>query len=75
VAAAPSAALAGSFVVFAAASLKESLDDVAAAWRSAGRGERGREPQDFASARSFCSSPDWYISFMMSQPPTNSPFT
>jgi molybdate transport system substrate-binding protein len=39
VAAAPSAALAGSFVVFAAASLKESLDDVAAAWRGAGRGE------------------------------------
>ncbi len=22
----------------------------------------------------FCSSPAWYISFMMSQPPTNSPF-
>ena len=24
---------------------------------------------------SFCSSPDWYISLMMSEPPTNSPFT
>ena len=24
---------------------------------------------------SFCSSPDWYISFMMSEPPTNSPLT
>jgi molybdate transport system substrate-binding protein len=36
VAALPSAALAAGFVVFAAASLKESLDDVAGAWRSAG---------------------------------------
>jgi hypothetical protein len=27
------------------------------------------------SASSFCSSPDWYISRMMSEPPTNSPFT
>ena len=24
---------------------------------------------------SFCSSPDWYISPMMSEPPTNSPLT
>ncbi len=39
--------------------------------------QRGREEvsQRFASESSFCSSPDWYISFMMSQPPTNSPFT
>ena len=27
------------------------------------------------SASSFCSSPDWYISRMMSEPPTNSPLT
>src|SRR6185437_374057 len=39
------------------------------------RDDRGDEPQDFASEMSFWSSPDWYISRMMSQPPTNSPFT
>ena len=27
----------------------------------------------FSVSRSFCSSPDWYISRMMSEPPTNSP--
>jgi len=34
----------------------------------------GRRPY-LAWEMSFCSSPDWYISLMMSQPPTNSPFT
>jgi hypothetical protein len=40
--------------------------------------EAGKPDRRYAfcvSVRSFCSSPDWYISRMMSEPPTNSPLT
>ena len=35
----------------------------------------GTSVQTGCFARSCCSSPAWYISFRMSQPPTNSPLT
>ena len=53
-----------------------------AGWREAEdqRGEqacahRRGQAGFFAPSSSFCSSPVWYISRMMSEPPTNSPFT
>ena len=43
---------------------------------TAGAGDTDHQAGPDAHVASICcSSPDWYISIMMSEPPTNSPFT
>ena len=52
--------------------LQRGLREPAAGTR---QGRNRQSGYAFAVSSTFWSSPDWYISRMMSAPPTNSPFT
>ena len=52
-----------------------TLQQARAVDRAAGAGQSDDEAVRLQLRRSVCSSPAWCISIMMSEPPTNSPFT